>query len=190
MIKFSDGELLDLLSSPMKESPDWMAWSYALKMAILTLFNNLSKISMAAAIDELPEYLLDYLAEENRAPYYDESMDVEKKREMVKGALQWRMEAGTTEALQKVIKVMFEDGDVVERPKYAGEPHHFFVRTGYALDSPELLDKFRTVVDSLQRETAVLDTIEFAQSGRTMLYAASANLAMEIIAEGITKNRV
>lgn len=189
MIKFSDGELLDLLPSPMKESPDWIAWSYALKMAILTLFNNLSKISMTAAMDELPEYLLDYLAEENRAPYYDESMDVEKKREMVKGALQWKMEAGTTEALQKVIKVMFGNGDVVERPEYNGAPHHFFVRTGYALGSPELLEKFHNVVDSLRRETAVLDKVEFAHTGDAILYAASKRIGVEIVAAGVTMNR-
>lgn len=190
MIKYEDGEILDLLPSIFKESPDWIAFSYCLKMGMRGMLTCLQKIHLLSDINSTPEDVLDYLALELRAPYYKETLDIEKKRELLKGSILWRMQAGTNASLQQVIDILFEGGNIIERPKYSGDPHHFYIRTNYALDSKELLSEFRSIIDNVKRKSSVLDQVEFAQSGRTMLYAASANLAMEIIEDGITVNRV
>lgn len=190
MIKYEDGEILDLLPSIFKESPDWIAFSYCLKMGMREMLTCLQKIHLLSDINSTPEDVLDYLALELRAPYYKETLDIEKKRELLKSSILWRMQAGTNASLQQIIDILFEGGNIIERPEYSGDPHHFYVRTNYALDSEELLSEFRSIVNDVKRKSAVLDQVEFAQSGKTTLYALPVNLAMEIIAEGITKNRV
>lgn len=190
MIKYEDGEILDLLPSIFKESPDWIAFSYCLKMGMREMLTCLQKIHLLSDINSTPEDVLDYLALELRAPYYKETLDIEKKRELLKSSILWRMQAGTNASLQQIIDILFEGGNIIERPEYSGDPHHFYVRTNYALDSEELLSEFRSIVNDVKRKSAVLDRVEFAQSGKTTLYAIPVSLAMEIIAEGITKNRV
>ena len=71
MIKYEDGEFLDLLPSLFKEKDDVVAISYAFKMAVASLLRSQTFTYLFADINDMPEELLDLMALEMKAPYYD-----------------------------------------------------------------------------------------------------------------------
>ena len=76
------------------------ALSYALQMATVRLKGYLAKTMCLAMIDSLPDATLDLLAAETRAVYYDVTMPIETKREIVKASMAgWYMKCGTPAAV-------------------------------------------------------------------------------------------
>lgn len=80
MIKYQDGELLDLLSAPMAEDADIIALSYAIRMGIAKFIVYVAKTTMYADVDNQPESILDYMAIELDVVYYEQDIDIATKR--------------------------------------------------------------------------------------------------------------
>ncbi len=78
------------------------AASYALRDTIRLLLPIIDKTSVYAVTDSLSDPLLDLLALELRAQYYDASMPEEEKRQGVKKALPWHYRAGTLAAVKEL----------------------------------------------------------------------------------------
>ena len=88
--------------------------SYAIQQEHQRLLRLADRTRTLAVIDELPEKILDVLAVELRTPYYQEDMDVETKRNIIKRTLLWHTKAGTPSAVAELIEIVFGEGDVVE----------------------------------------------------------------------------
>lgn len=124
MINLYDGELMDLLrGSSFADNVEVQCISYALKSETKRLIEVADSTMTSAAIDKLPEKILDILAVELRSFYYDESFDLAKKRKVIKNTLRWYMKAGTPEAMREFIKVVFGYGDIVEWFEYTEAPY-------------------------------------------------------------------
>jgi phage tail P2-like protein len=76
-----------------------------------------------AVIDELPERILDVLAVELRTPYYQESMNLETKRNIIKRTLLWHTKAGTPSAVSELIEIVFGEGRTEEWFDYTEGPY-------------------------------------------------------------------
>lgn len=83
MIRLQDAELISVLPYYIKSDTDVQAISYAFKMAMQNAFRYSRWIMLYANVDELPHDILDLLALELRAQYYEESMDIEIKRNFI-----------------------------------------------------------------------------------------------------------
>lgn len=132
MINLRDGEIIDLLPEPLKNDPDVVAISYALKWAIGVILEKSATTRMYADVDHMPEYMLDYMAIESNLAYYDESFDIELKRELVRNAYISYMTAGTKASTEDIIKAIFGGGEIVEwyeEQENPGEPGTFDVKT-------------------------------------------------------------
>ena len=81
-----------------RASPKIQAYAYAIKQAIQMVIDMDLRTMTYADIDSLSEETLDQLAADNRAMYYDETLPVEKKRDIVKRSLIWYGQAGTVGA--------------------------------------------------------------------------------------------
>ena len=114
MIKLSEGELLDLLPSQLKNDTDMICLSYALKRAVDRLLVYERQTMTDNFIDSLPESILDVLAVELRSPYYIDSMNIETKRSIIKNTLIWHTKAGTPSAVSEMITTIFGEGYLVE----------------------------------------------------------------------------
>ena len=161
MIKYEDGEFLDLLPSFFKGKEDFAAISYAFKMAIASLIMGQKKTKLYADIDKVPEDILDLMALESKAPYYSEDLPIEQKRELVKNAILWREKAGTKSAVQDLIRTVFGYGEIVEWFDFTeGEqiPGYFDIETGAQL-TPELFEMFTKVIESVKNESSHLRRI-------------------------------
>lgn len=123
MIRFEDGELLNLLPVSMANDIETQSISYALQKQIQQLLYHASRTRTVAMIDLLPETVLDVLATELRTPYYQEDMDIDTKRSIIKRTLLWHTRAGTPSAVEELIEVVFGEGSIVEWFNYDEPPY-------------------------------------------------------------------
>lgn len=131
MIDIYEGELKDLW--PDETSPEFLSISYAIKLRLAHLIALAAKTGINYDIGQLDEQVFDYLAVELQVGYYDQSLPIETKRELIKKALLWRSKAGTSGAVQEIISVIFGDGDLEEWYENGGD-----------------VDTFEIVLDSIQ----------------------------------------
>lgn len=158
MINFEQSEITDILPDNLKNTPECMALSYALKKANETLVAYSKRTSVFAVIDSLTEDMLDILAIELRTQYYDESFDVERKRALVKNTILWYHRAGTVSAVQEMIGNVFDSGVVLEWFDTGGAPGTFKISTSDTI-TPELIAKFNEVVHNVKNVRSQLADI-------------------------------
>lgn len=128
MTDLKNGELLDILPEPLKQDADVQAISYALKHMILKLAEYSKATLLCAEISSMPENILDYMAVEYELPVYDESYDIDTKRKLIANALLVYMAAGTKEATENIIDIVFGKSKIKEWTELeGGEPGTFEV---------------------------------------------------------------
>lgn len=146
MIKLSEGQLLDIW--PDKSDPEMIALSAALKWGMDRMLQYSRRAMVFANIDELPDNVLDYLAVEMRAMYYDQNGPIEQKRAIIKKALFWYIKAGTSAAVKELLQVVFGEADLVEWPDYTEPPYTpgtFDVKTG-AVMTPQIIKELTDLI--------------------------------------------
>lgn len=172
MINFSDGELLDILPSQMKSDLDMQCLSHALKIAIQNLLSYESGTMTAIFIDQIPEKIVDVLAVDLRTQYYDQSLPLETKRNLVKNTLTWYMTAGTPAAVKELVASVFGKGDVVEWFEYGASPFYFKIQTDAILTN-EIMEYFSEMIDRIKNVRSHLDFVEIDRTIPQTLYAGA-----------------
>ena len=114
VIRYEEAELISVLPPVLSNNPDNAAISYAYKMAMQKIILLSIRTSLYANIDKMDEEVLDLMALEFRAQYYDEGLPLEVKRKLIKNALAWYQRAGTKSAVNELIQTVFGEGEVVE----------------------------------------------------------------------------
>lgn len=154
MIKLSEGELLDLLPSQLKNDTDMICLSYALKRAVDRLLVYERQTMTDNFIDSLPESILDVLAVELRSPYYIDSMNIETKRSIIKNTLIWHTKAGTPSAVSEMITTIFGEGYLVEWFEFTeGEqtPGYFDIVTNARM-TEDIVESFMNIIKRVKNE--------------------------------------
>ena len=158
MIKLSEGEMLDLLPDYYKADPDWIAFSYALKMAAGKLEQYQKKAMMYAALDRQPEEILDYMATEKRVMFYDESASPAKKRELIQTSGSIYEKAGTLSAVQEVVDAAFGESEITEWFDLDGaDPGEFDIEVIADITlTPEIIEQFVRTIENAKALTSHL----------------------------------
>lgn len=110
--------------------------------------------------DNMTEEQLDEAAEELKVHWYRYDVDVETKREIIKGAKHIKRKLGTPYAIEEVLRIYFRDATLVEWWKYGGARKHFKIQTYNLSTVDEDAGKFIAVLDKIKRKAAVLDYVE------------------------------
>ena len=76
-------------------------------------------------INELPESLLDILAEDLKVDWYDYSASLETKRKYIADSWYIHKRLGTTAAVERAISDVWPNSNVEEWFDYGGDPFHF-----------------------------------------------------------------
>ena len=160
MIKFLEGEMIDLLSSPYKEDVDIQALSYAMKVGFQYFQGMLNNVFLLSEIDNLDEWILDCLAIDFRLPYYDRGYELEKKRELVKLAFDSNYLSGSLEAISRLADAIFGETDVTRTGSA-----EFSISIGGALVASEL----EAVATTLENVKAFRDTLKNVNVTRTAI---------------------
>lgn len=158
MIKYTEGELLNMLFTPDAEDPDWIATSYALRWAMGELVKCSLYIRTYCAIDELPERIVDAMALSLRAQYYDTTLPLDVKRSLVKNTFKWYRTAGTKKAVRELIETVFGSGTVIEWFEDGSDPFTFKVETEVQFQ-PDTVEQFQEMIRKVKNTRSHLSML-------------------------------
>lgn len=159
MIKLSDAELISVLPPYLKEDSDIQAMSFAFKKAMEMMLKFAEVSALYGNIDTLPDEIVDLLALELQSQYYDESMNIDIKRDIVKNSIAWYAKGGTVSAVDEMVQTIFGAGEVVEWYKYGGEPGTFYINTSTEL-SPDIVKKFNEIINKVKNIRSHLTNVK------------------------------
>ena len=150
--------------------------------AARTLDDELQKITAATRnalllprLDELSEEVIDLLAWQWHVDFYESSMSIETKRQLVRESIAWHRIKGTKAAVEKMARTVFKGGVVTEWFEYGGEPYHFRIDL---LTAPNITQddtaRLLAVVNAAKNVRSVLDELRFRREVQNDMYYASA----------------
>lgn len=117
-------------------------------------------IHIYTQIDSQPEEILDVLAVQFKADWYDSNYPLEAKRSIIKTALEVRRYYGTDWATLKAISAIYPRSEIEQWYDYGGTPGHF--RVICSVDGaliPVKRREIRRSVNIYKRMTAHLDSL-------------------------------
>lgn len=113
---------------------------------------------------------LDSLAFEKHIDFYDTSLSIEKKKELIEKARFFHRKKGTPAAVEDLITSIFGEGKVVEWFEYDASPGYFKVVTSNTSVTNEQAEQFIRALNSVKRKSSVLDKVEITQIDNMNLY--------------------
>lgn len=175
MTDLLNGEILDILPSQLNTDIDMICLSYAIKTVCARLMEYEGESMIYAGVDRLKENVLDLLAVEMQAPYYDQTLTIDVKREIIKKTFVWHQKAGTTSAVRELVAVVFGEGNVVEWPDFTdGEktPGTFDIETN-ALMTPDMIERFNGIIGQVKSVRSHLRRVTVCRrQSQNSIYAA------------------
>lgn len=178
-VKLRESSIDQILPLWLAEKPEVQALGYAIMKANQKMLDLLDQSMVYAGIDRLPEKILDVLAIELRAQYYEEDLEIESKRNIIKNTLYLYSKAGTPEAVTQMIQYVFGGGVMAEWFEYGGEPYHFKVDTS-AILSEDINEKFAKLIRRVKNIRSHLDQIVIKREVESKLYMAAWQSSYEI----------
>ena len=153
MISLYDSNILDILPECISEIPNVKALGYAIGQAIKRLIEYSENTSVYAMIDSAPEEILDMLALDLNTQYYDDTLDLESKRNLIRNTFIWYTNAGTPSSVEELVASIFGSGKVEEWYEYGDDPFFFKVVT-------ENSDMFVRMLEKVKNERSHLRVVE------------------------------
>ena len=126
-------------------------------------------------LDELLEEVIDLLAWQWHVDFYEPSMSIETKRQLVRESIAWHRIKGTKAAVEKMAQTVFKGGVVTEWFEYGGEPYHFRIDL---LTAPNITQddtaRLLAVVNAAKNVRSWLDELRFRRETHNTTYLAAA----------------
>ena len=161
MIDLRGSRFTDIMPENLASQLETQAFAYALGRQIEKLCTYADGVHIYAAVASIPEKILDILAVELQTPAYRDSFTIEVKRALIEGTLTFYAHLGTPAACNRIIEIIFGAGYIEEWYTYDGDPHHFraCVGTSGGEITPEELEEFRRVLESVKRLSSWMDDV-------------------------------
>ncbi|MCL2636974.1 MAG: phage tail protein I [Oscillospiraceae bacterium] len=134
------------LPPALKENPEMLAIGKVISEAMRENMNLTRNAVIYARIDELPEDILDIIAHDLSVDWYDDSHDIEIKRQVIKDSVRVHKRLGTKFAVETALSAVYPDTFVQEWFEYGGEPYMFRVIITADPSNPE---KQREALDKI-----------------------------------------
>lgn len=173
MINVYEVSLLDLIPSNLKEDPDLVAAAKSLDQQYLITVNQVNKVILLPNVDKINDHaLLDILAWQTHLDFYDSTLPIETKRELIKKAPSFHRKKGTPAAVEELITTLFDEGKVEEWFEYDGEPYTFRVVTNNSSVTNERAQDFIKALNSVKRLSTRLEKVVISQKESMNQYFA------------------
>lgn len=170
MVDIFSVRLEDLLPASLRRDPDAEALAKAITPELQEISLAIAQCVLISRIDELSSAVLDLLAWQWHVDFYDISLPIEQKRELVKNALAWHKRKGTPSAVEELVQATFYSGEVQEWWEYGGEPGFFKVVVTDPSATNERAQEFIAAVNSVKRASAWLESVEIKTVDDIPLY--------------------
>ena len=171
MIKFTEGGLIDIW--PEKD-PEIQALSKKLKAYA-------DKTQCYSDVDDLDEDILDYFAVEMRSMYYEQNLEIERKREIVKNTLKWYTYAGVPATVAEMVGVVFGSGKIVEWFDYDEPPFTpgtFDIITSARL-TPDIIDQLNAMIQKAKNVRSHIRRVTIIRDVHSAMHLAAFQTAVQ-----------
>lgn len=149
----------ELLPSSISADKQILASCEAIDLEIRKLQRTIQKLYILPSIDTLEDDRVDLMAQQFDAPYYDPTLPLGTKRQLVKNAINWHKKKGTVAAIEEVVSTIFGESTVEEWYEYGGEPHHFRITTTNISTDETFINKFKEAAEHIKRKSSWLDEV-------------------------------
>lgn len=167
--------LLDILPPNLLADKQIHAAARALDDELQKITAATKEVLLLPRLDELSEEVIDLLAWQWHVDFYEPSMSIETKRQLVRESIAWHRIKGTKAAVEKMAQTVFKGGVVTEWFEYGGEPYHFRIDV---LNAPNMTEENRgrllAVVNASKNTRSWLDELRFRREAQNDMYYASA----------------
>lgn len=164
MRSLSNVSLLEILPQSLRVDEQVIAAVGALDARFQEIADIIPKLNLMYAIDDLPEAWVDELAWQFHLDFYDATLPIEQKRELVKNSLAWHRRKGTPSAVEELIATVFGgDATLEEWFDYGGSPFYFRVSTSGAIPDEETLSSFFQTIEKTKNLRSRLDSVNLAR---------------------------
>lgn len=178
MIKFTEGGLIDIW--PEKD-PEIQALSYALQQQFKKLKAYADKTQCYSDVDDLDEEILDYFAVEMRSMYYEQNLEIERKREIVKNTLKWYTYAGVPATAAEMVGVVFGSGKIVEWFNYDEPPFTpgtFDIITSARL-TPDIIEQLNAMIQKAKNVRSHIRKVTIVRDVHSAMHLAAFQTAVQ-----------
>lgn len=178
MIKFTEGGLIDIW--PEKD-PEIQALSYALQQQFKKLKAYADKTQCYSDVDDLDEDILDYFAVEMRSMYYEQNLEIERKREIVKNTLKWYTYAGVPATVAEMVGIVFGSGKIVEWFDYDEPPFTpgtFDIITSARL-TPDIIDQLNAIIQKAKNVRSHIRRVTIIRDVHSAMHLAAFQTAVQ-----------
>ena len=167
--------LLDILPQNLLRDEQIKAAAQALDTELQKITAATRNALLLPRLDELSEEVIDLLAWQWHVDFYEPSMSIETKRQLVRESIAWQRIKGTKAAVEKMARTVFKGGVVTEWFEYGGEPYHFRIDV---LNAPNMTEERRgrllAVVNASKNTRSWLDELRFRREAQNDMYYAGA----------------
>jgi phage tail P2-like protein len=160
MINLQGSKFTDIMPANLASQLETQAFAYALARQIKKVCAYADGVHIYAAVDAMPENILDVLAVELRTPAYNQDYSIEVKRALIEGTMTFYAHMGTPAACNQIIETIFGNGYIKEWFECGLEPHHFKVKITGAEATSRPTDEFLAALEQVKRKSAWLDAVE------------------------------
>lgn len=134
MVDIYNTMLLDLLPPNLKQDPDMIAASKSIDNDFLEVVNEAKTCILLPNIDNLDSDVIDVLAWQQHVDFYDISLDLDKRKTLVKNSIPWHKRKGTPSVVEEFISTFYKNSKIEEWFEYGGNPYYFRILLDYKLD--------------------------------------------------------
>ncbi|MEI6856799.1 phage tail protein I [Psychrilyobacter sp.] len=158
MIKIADISLLRLLPNFLQEDKEIKFLIQVIQEELDLINTKENDLFLYGDFKILDEPILDELAYQWRVEGYEQTLPKDIKADLVETAYIVRKTKGTRYAVEKTIKNIHGDFELLEWYQYGGDPYHFKV-VGETAPTGEKLEKLYKSINITKNERSSLDGI-------------------------------
>lgn len=176
MINLNNVSLLDLLPESIRDDENVKAAALAVDSKLAEIRSRTNEISFFRRLYDgtITEQEADERAAMYHVDFYDVTLPLTQKIELIKNSFIFHRTKGTPGAVEDLIKILFGDGEVEEWWQYGGEPGHFQVVTTNPQVTTERTNEFLRAVNSIKRLSAWLDQVLIRMHATETMYFGNA----------------
>ncbi|MEK3976047.1 phage tail protein I [Psychrobacillus sp. FSL K6-1267] len=159
MSKITDYNIAKMIPHSLQKDSFVVALCNAVERELKEAYNEARVLFNLSDIDHLPEGILDFLAYDQHIDFYEVTLPIEQKRELLKNSIPWHRKKGTPSAVEGLISTLFDQGRVEEWFEYGGDPYYFRIITTNKTVTNEKATEFIKALDSVKNKRSWLEAV-------------------------------
>ena len=188
MIELEKSSLLGITPDNLASDANIQAICKSLDVPLQEVAKNISMCLILPNIDTLPENIIDLLAWQYHVDFYDYSLPIDKKRQLVKTSFEVHRHKGTPYAVKTVVSAIISDAKVSEWFEYGGRPYYFKV-TGIESPMPDdtIINSLVRAIYTAKNERSWLEGVEFLRNITSKFYIGITQEVTKTVTVGLPK---